>query len=57
LLTYVASIDDPEKYDGAPVAVQIVCPRHSEEKLFRMAQVLNEALEQYSRSSDRGETL
>ena len=40
-------LDDPEKYDGAPAAVQILGRRLEEEKLFAVAGRVVEALERY----------
>ena len=38
------SLDDPEKYDGAPAAVQILGRRFDEEKLLSIAQLVVDAL-------------
>jgi hypothetical protein len=43
--------DDPEIYDGAPAAVQILGGRLEEEKLLVVGQIVAEALKSYHASS------
>lgn len=43
-LTYPASKDDPDIYDGAPIGVQIVARKHEEEKIWAIAKIVTAAL-------------
>lgn len=45
LLTITLMVDDPEIYDGAHVAVQVVGRRFQEEKVLALAGIINDALE------------
>ena len=46
--------DDPEIYDGAPVCLQIVGRKYSEEKTWAIAKILSRTLQTYGdRTFDR----
>ena len=48
-------MDDPEKYDAAPAAVQILGRRLEEEKLLSIAQIVIDALNEFRRKQGSAE--